>query len=444
METQAITHRIALIDDEPQILSALKRELRGQPLALAAFDSAPAALEAVCREDFALILSDNLMPGLTGLELLAKVKETHPATRRLLLTGRTDLNHAVDAFNAGVIHGFLHKPWDKAKLWETIQKELGIYQAQQEAEQATAKLAEQNKVRTAKLISALKELKQAQTQLVLLEDTLHLDVLGVPASVKGLSILIVEEHEAVRDLLVRAIKGAGIAKCQAVPHANAALLHLAAAPPVDVILSEWSLEGVDGLEFLRRLRASKAPSANALFLLMAGHEHKAMVEFALKSGVDGYLIKPFRLQSLFAHIASLRNRDSAARFDDLAPLRGASVLVVNSHPASREGIEAFLAQAGITGVQGATFGPGAVNLIKKHNPDIVVYDVNVKDPTWEELRAQFKKQQHPPALLVTGVLADEDVATAMGKAGVKHYLPGPFTQASLLRALAACWQPPGG
>lgn len=134
---------------------------------------------------------------------------------------------------------------------------------------------------------------------------------------------------------------------------------------------------------------------------------------------------------------------SAARFDDLAPLRGASVLAVNP-PASREGIEAFLAQAGIKGVQGATFGPGAVNLIEKHNPDIVVYDVNVKDPTWEELRAQFKKQQHPPALLVTGVLADEGVATAMGKAGVKHYLPGPFTQADLLRALAACWQPPGG
>jgi DNA-binding NtrC family response regulator len=443
MATPEKTYRIALVDDEPQILAALRRELRAEPLEVVEFEDSTAALEAIPQGRFALILSDNLMPNLTGLELLTQIKSSCPDTRRVLLTGRTDLNHAVDAFNEGTIHCFLHKPWNKQQLIETVKKELTTYQSTVDSAASNAKLTEQNKVRTERLISTIKELKQTQTQLTLIEDSQHLDVLNVSNDVKGLSVLIVEEHDAVRDLLIRGLQGVGIAKVHGAANAPAALAHLAGAPKVDLILSEWGLPGTDGLELLKQIRAGTTPSAQALFLLMATHEQKLLIDHAQKSGINGYLVKPFHLRALLSQMETLRRQDSWTKLDDYMPLRGAAILVVNSHPAARDQIEGFLHQAGVPTVLRATFGGAALALIRQHLPDVVVYDVNVQEPAWNDLPKLLTKLSKPPAVLISGVLSGESMAKTVREAGVKHFLPGPFTLNDLARSLLNCWDPIG-
>jgi DNA-binding NtrC family response regulator len=432
-------YRIALVDDEPNILSALRRELRELPFDLVVFDNPVAAQEALTGQEFGLVVSDNLMPNLTGLELLARIKEAQPRTRRILLTGRTDLNHAVEAFNAGAIHRFLNKPWNKTELLEAIHRELELYQTDVRESQSRTQLETQNKLRGERLITTIRELKQTQTQLVLLEDSTNMEALKAGHALRGLSFLIVDEHEAVRNLLLGALNGAGIARCHGEPNAHAALAYLKDASKVDVILAEWSLQGTDGIAMLRQLRQSESPSNRALFILMAANEQRQVVQFAMKSGIDDYLIKPFRLSALFASIDKLLALTDEAKAERLAALKAATILVANTHPASRDQIEELLHQAGVQNVVSATFGPAAMALLLEKKPAIVVYDINVKEPGWEEMRARFSAQPGSPALLVTGVLPSEADWAHLRKCGESNFLPGPFQQAELVAAIMSVW-----
>ena len=121
--------RVLIVDDEPGIISALKREWRKEPFALVSFTDPSEALQAIRKQEISVILSDNLMPGMTGLELLAQAMRLTPDTRRLLLTGRTELSDAIRAFNEGVLHRFVTKPWEREDLIAYIHEALDAYRA---------------------------------------------------------------------------------------------------------------------------------------------------------------------------------------------------------------------------------------------------------------------------------------------------------------------------
>jgi diguanylate cyclase (GGDEF)-like protein len=123
--------RVLVVDDEEPILRALKRELRGQDYGVEVVNNAQDALELVQKEPFALIISDNRMPGMTGIELLERVKAVAPDTVRILLTGYTDLESAVAAINRGEVHRLITKPWDKAQLLAHIAEGLEKYRLKQ-------------------------------------------------------------------------------------------------------------------------------------------------------------------------------------------------------------------------------------------------------------------------------------------------------------------------
>ncbi len=112
--------RILCVDDDKNVLSAFKRNLRGDYVIRVA-DEGDAALKLI-REDgpFAVILSDMKMPGMNGIELLQKVKDLLPETTRIMITGLYDLDLAVDAVNEGAIFKFLTKPCSSEKLKKVI------------------------------------------------------------------------------------------------------------------------------------------------------------------------------------------------------------------------------------------------------------------------------------------------------------------------------------
>ena len=122
-------HRVACIDDEPALLSALQRVLAKEPVTVVTFQDPVQALAEIPKGEFALIVSDNQMPGMTGMELMTRLRDAQPSTRRVLLTGATDMSAAAEAVNAGILHGWLNKPWNRDQLIELVRGELARYEA---------------------------------------------------------------------------------------------------------------------------------------------------------------------------------------------------------------------------------------------------------------------------------------------------------------------------
>lgn len=107
---------LLLVDDEPSILNALRRTLRSSGYQILTAASAEAALDFMAHYPVGVIVSDNRMPGVTGLELLRQVKARYPQTVRVMLSGYADLEALSTAVNAGEIFRFISKPWEEGEL----------------------------------------------------------------------------------------------------------------------------------------------------------------------------------------------------------------------------------------------------------------------------------------------------------------------------------------
>ncbi len=111
---------ILTVDDDPAVLRAIERDLRGKYAAnyrIVRAESGKAALELLIQikdrnEDTALILADQRMPEMEGVQFLAKAREIHPDARRVLLTAYADTSAAISAINEVRLHHYLIKPWD--------------------------------------------------------------------------------------------------------------------------------------------------------------------------------------------------------------------------------------------------------------------------------------------------------------------------------------------
>ena len=110
------THRVMLVDDEDLVLKALERSLRKENYKLIAAGSAQQALEILKQKRVDLIISDHLMPGMTGLEFLKLVKAKYPEVIRIILSGHADLDIVISAINEGEVYRFLTKPWNDEEL----------------------------------------------------------------------------------------------------------------------------------------------------------------------------------------------------------------------------------------------------------------------------------------------------------------------------------------
>jgi DNA-binding NtrC family response regulator len=116
--------RILLLDDEPNILRALKRCLRNPDWEIETFEDPEQACKAAQTRIYDLFISDYKMPGTNGIEFLHQTKEWQPTAQRILLTGQADLNSAVKAVNEAEIFRLLFKPWNDVELIDSIKKAL--------------------------------------------------------------------------------------------------------------------------------------------------------------------------------------------------------------------------------------------------------------------------------------------------------------------------------
>ena len=105
-----------IIDDETQILSALKRELVREGWQVVAFSNPTMALQFAQSNLVPLVIADYSMPEMTGVEFFRHLDEIQPVTYKIMLSGCMDRNDVVDAVSRGGVHVFLEKPWDAARL----------------------------------------------------------------------------------------------------------------------------------------------------------------------------------------------------------------------------------------------------------------------------------------------------------------------------------------
>lgn len=171
---------VLFVDDEPSILSALRRLFRPQGYKVLLAESGRMGLELLETEKVDLVVSDMRMPEMDGATLLEKVRERWPTVGRILLTGYADIGSTVAAINRGQIHRYIAKPWDDRELVMCVQDGLERRRLEQENKALLRLTNEQNdelqalnagltarvKARTAELeqVNAMLETSFAQVQ----------------------------------------------------------------------------------------------------------------------------------------------------------------------------------------------------------------------------------------------------------------------------------------
>lgn len=127
-------HPILIVDDEPDVLFSLKGLLRHE-FELHTAESGDAALEILNEHDVHVIVTDQRMPGMTGVELMEKARVQFPAAVRIIFTGYADIKAVVDAINTGGLYRYVTKPWDPDDLIKTLHDAAERYERQIDLQQ---------------------------------------------------------------------------------------------------------------------------------------------------------------------------------------------------------------------------------------------------------------------------------------------------------------------
>ena len=119
MNAPAAKARVLFVDDEPRVLTTMRMLFRTHYEVYFA-EGGPQALELLKKQAVDVIVSDQRMPGMTGIELLRAARELNPNAMRILLTGYSDLNAIIGSINEGEIFRFVNKPWSNDDLSTTV------------------------------------------------------------------------------------------------------------------------------------------------------------------------------------------------------------------------------------------------------------------------------------------------------------------------------------
>ena len=141
---------LLIVDDEENVVSSLRRLLRGAGYRILTAASGAEGLAQLAEHDVDVIVSDQRMPGMTGVEMLQQAKVLYPDTVRIVLSGYTGLQSVTDAVNEGAIYKFLTKPWDDDRLRAHIAEAF-----------LRKEMADENRRLAADLMSANTELARA-------------------------------------------------------------------------------------------------------------------------------------------------------------------------------------------------------------------------------------------------------------------------------------------
>ncbi len=139
-----VGNAILVVDDEDSVLSSLQRLFRTDGYRIHTASSAAEGLEILSHNSVGLVISDNSMPEVTGIEFLNQVRENWPDTVRIMLTAYADLEAATQAINRGEVYRFVAKPWNPEELRLLVRQGIDQYRLVTENRRMQALIQEQN------------------------------------------------------------------------------------------------------------------------------------------------------------------------------------------------------------------------------------------------------------------------------------------------------------
>ncbi len=271
-------------------------------------------------------------------------------------------------------------------------------------------------------------------------------------------VLIVDDNASARDILSTMVRGFGM-RTDAVDSGDKALaaLHLAShsGSPYDLVLMDWRMPGMDGLEAARRIREVEHLATIPAVLMVTAYGRDEVQRQAEQLGLQGLLTKPVTESVLFNSILEILQAHSpgyqaaaAPSMADISPskrypeLKGKRVLVVDDNALNREVAADFLDLVGIQ-VELATDGEQALKVLERQSFDLVLMDVHM--PNMDGMQATRAIRQQPalhnlPVIALTAQARTED-REAIEAAGMNAHLSKPIDDKLLYETLCQ-WMAP--
>ncbi len=194
---------LLLVDDEEYIVAALARLMRGSGYQILRAYSGKEGLDLLANNNVGVIVSDQRMPEMTGVEFFSRVKELYPKTMRIVLSGYADLESMKEAINRGAIYKFITKPWDAEVLCASVHEAFEHYELVQKKEQLALEIQGANEMLASLNLELSKLVEQKDSQI---ERISHYDPLtGLPNRLLFLDRLQQELALAQRDRRMAAV-----------------------------------------------------------------------------------------------------------------------------------------------------------------------------------------------------------------------------------------------
>ena len=254
--------RVLFVDDEERILNGLRTLFRSQYHVFTAENGA-LALEFVKRFGIHVVVSDQRMPGMTGVELLRQVLALSPNTVRMLLTGYSDLAAIVGSINEGEVFRFVKKPWDNAEIQKTVADAVAIALELSAAPPAPA----------------------------------------APLAKVDASILVIDSSDALAEGLKSVLGGVAPVRLVATPMDAVKALE---AEETALIIADLAV-GQDGLITLFKLLKGQHPEVLSILVTEAS-DSELVIELINQAQIFRFLNKPVQVRQLRGHVEAALER----------------------------------------------------------------------------------------------------------------------------------------
>jgi putative two-component system response regulator len=198
--TERTATRILVVDDEPTICHLVSRLLEKQGYACDTCESATEAIQKIEAGAYELVISDIMMPGMSGIELLAKIKKTHPDIALIMLTGVDDHETAVRTLDLGAF-GYVIKPFEANELIINVVNSLRRRELEMERNRYEDRLEGEVRARTA-------EIRATQEEITLRLVTVADAILKKPGKLTDQEFDLIKEHTTIG---ARILEGSQIA-----------------------------------------------------------------------------------------------------------------------------------------------------------------------------------------------------------------------------------------
>jgi len=272
---------------------------------------------------------------------------------------------------------------------------------------------------------------------------------ATPEVFHGLRALVVDDNKAARKALVAMLASLKM-EVDNVSNGQAAIEHLEAAvqkgTPYDVVLLDWIMPGIDGIETARRIKKNTLLSKVPAMLMVTANGREEAYKEAEQVGIDGFLLKPVYgsviyntlLQIMgFETVSGRRSRKKESiGAEELANIRGARILLVDDNPINRDVGTAFLEDVGMV-VELAENGQESLDALAEKTFDLVFMDIQMPDMDGLEATRRIRRDERYKDLPVIAMTAhamsgDRDKSLA---AGMNEHITKPIDPVVLYQTL---------